>query len=48
MSGPEIKDKMDKLGIEIISSSPEEFDQYLKSEFNKWSNVARQANIKSE
>jgi tripartite-type tricarboxylate transporter receptor subunit TctC len=48
MSGPEIKEKMDKLGIEIISSSPEEFDQYLKSEFNKWSNVARQANIKSE
>jgi tripartite-type tricarboxylate transporter receptor subunit TctC len=48
MSGPEIKEKMDKLGIEIISSSPEEFDQYLKSEYNKWSNVARQANIKSE
>jgi tripartite-type tricarboxylate transporter receptor subunit TctC len=48
MGGPEIKEKMDKLGIEIISSSPEEFDQYLKSEFNKWSNVARQANIKSE
>jgi hypothetical protein len=48
MSGPEIKDKMDKLGIEIISSSPEEFDQYLKSEYSKWSNVARQANIKSE
>lgn len=48
MSGPEIKEKMDKLGIEIITSSPEEFDQYLKSEFNKWSGVARQANIKSE
>lgn len=48
MSGPEIKEKMDKLGIEIITSSPEEFDQYLKSEFNKWSSVARQANIKSE
>ena len=48
MSGPEIKDKMDKLGIEIISSSPEEFDQYLKSEYSKWSTVARQANIKSE
>lgn len=48
MSGPEIKEKMDKLGIEIITSSPEEFEQYLKSEFNKWSGVARQANIKSE
>ncbi len=48
MSGPEIKEKMDKLGIEIITSSPEEFDQYLKSEFNKWSSVARQANIKSD
>jgi len=48
MTGPEIKDKMDKLGIEIITSSPDEFDQYLKSEFNKWSTVARQANIKSD
>lgn len=46
MNGPEIKEKMNKLGIDIIASSSSDFDQYLKSELNKWSAVAKQANIK--
>ena len=48
MNTPDIREKMNKLGIDMVNSSPEEFDQYLKVEFNKWSSVAKQANIKSE
>ena len=47
-SAPEVKEKMDKLGIEIITSSPEDFDVHLKAELIKWSSVARQANIKPD
>jgi hypothetical protein len=39
---------MNKLGIDMVNSSPEEFDQILKSEFKKWSGVAKQSNIKSD
>jgi tripartite-type tricarboxylate transporter receptor subunit TctC len=48
MNAPDIREKMNKLGIDMVNSSPEEFDQILKSEFKKWSGVAKQSNIKSE
>jgi hypothetical protein len=48
MSTPDVKEKMGKMGIEMIHSTPEEFDQHVRSEFIKWSSVAKQANIKTE
>jgi tripartite-type tricarboxylate transporter receptor subunit TctC len=48
MNTPEVREKMSKLGIDTIYSTPEEFDQYLKSELSKWTQVAKQANIKSD
>jgi len=48
MNAPDIREKMNKLGIDMVNSSPEEFDQILKSEFKKWSSVAKQSNIKAE
>ncbi len=48
MSSPDIREKMNKLGIDMVNSSPEEFDQILKSELKKWSGVAKQSNIKAE
>lgn len=48
MNAPDIREKMNKLGIDMVNSSPEEFDQILKSEFKKWSGVAKQSNIKAE
>ena len=48
MNTPDIREKMNKLGIDMVNSSPEEFEQYLKVELTKWSGVAKQANIKSD
>ncbi|MEI7428673.1 MAG: tripartite tricarboxylate transporter substrate binding protein [Betaproteobacteria bacterium] len=48
MNTPEVRDKMNKLGIDMINSSPEDFDQYMKSELTKWTSVAKQAQIKSD
>lgn len=42
---PEIRDKLGKLGADVVASSPEEFGTYLNSEIRKWSEVIKSANI---
>ena len=48
MNTPEVREKMNKLCIDMINSSPEDFDQFMKSELTKWTSVAKQAQIKSD
>lgn len=42
---PDVAEKLSGLGAEIVGSSPQEFDTYLKSEIQKWGKVARDNNI---
>ncbi|MFZ2736676.1 MAG: tripartite tricarboxylate transporter substrate binding protein [Burkholderiaceae bacterium] len=48
MSLPEVREKMTKLGTDVVTSSPEEFDKFIRSELGKWSTVAKQAGVKGE
>ena len=48
MLKPETKDKMNKIGIDVVASSPEDFEKFLNTEFSKWSVVAKQAGVKDE
>jgi tripartite-type tricarboxylate transporter receptor subunit TctC len=43
---PDISEKMTSLGADIVGSSPEEFDKYLRAEISKWGKVARENNIR--
>jgi tripartite-type tricarboxylate transporter receptor subunit TctC len=43
---PDISEKMNSLGADIVGSSPEEFDKYLRAEISKWGKVARENNIR--
>ena len=43
---PDIAEKMTSLGADIVGSSPEEFDKYLRAEIAKWGKVARENNIR--
>jgi tripartite-type tricarboxylate transporter receptor subunit TctC len=38
---PDIAEKLNGLGAEIVGSSPQQFDAYVKSEIAKWGKVAR-------
>ncbi|WP_353202078.1 tripartite tricarboxylate transporter substrate binding protein [Polynucleobacter sp.] len=38
---PDIAEKLNGLGAEIVGSSPQQFDVYVKSEIAKWGKVAR-------
>jgi len=46
MAAPETKDKLED-GLTTLSSTPEEFSNYLKKEIAKWGNVVKAAGIKA-
>jgi len=43
---PDVRERLSGLGAEIVASTPAEFAAYLRSEIDKWSKVARAANVK--
>jgi len=45
LADSEIKQRLAELGMSNGSSTPEEFDAYIKSEIAKWSQVIKDANI---
>jgi len=45
---PANQERYATLGLDIIASTPEEFDASIKSEIQRWAKVVREANIKAE
>jgi len=48
MREPEIRPKLEALGLEVIGSTPEEMGAFLKAEMAKWEPVIKAAGIKPE
>lgn len=42
---PDVVEKLESLGAEVVATSPQAFDAYLKAEIDKWGRVARGANV---
>jgi tripartite-type tricarboxylate transporter receptor subunit TctC len=45
---PDVIEKLDQFGAEDSGGSPEKFAQFIKSETEKWTRVAKEANIKAD
>jgi tripartite-type tricarboxylate transporter receptor subunit TctC len=45
---PDTATRMEELGIEVVGNSPEEFAAFIRSEIERWTRVARAANVKLE
>ncbi len=43
---PDVAEKLQGLGAEIVGSTPDEFATYLRAEIAKWGKVARENNVK--
>lgn len=43
---PDVAEKLQSLGAEVVASTPDEFAAYLRDEIAKWTKVARDANVK--
>ena len=48
MSSPEMKEKLSATGTEPLTSTPEEFADYIKREMAKWGDVIRRAGVKAD
>ena len=45
---PEMRERIGKLGGEVVASSPSELESLVKSEFSKWSKVTKQYGIRAQ
>jgi tripartite-type tricarboxylate transporter receptor subunit TctC len=48
LNAPDVKKRLADDGAESVGTTPAEFAKFIKDEIEKWSNVARVANIKPE
>ena len=46
LADPEVKKKFADLGVVAVSSTPEQFSAFIKSEMDKYAKLIREANIK--
>ena len=48
LSDPKVKSQLTTLGVDIVGSSPAEFESRIKAELSRWSGVIRQAHLSAE
>jgi len=46
MRTAETRERMTREGVEVVASSPQEFEAFIKAEIERWRKVVRQANIR--
>jgi tripartite-type tricarboxylate transporter receptor subunit TctC len=40
---PEVRERLVKQGFDIVGSTPEEFDAYMRAEMQRWSKVVKES-----
>ncbi len=45
---PDVKERLNNVGFELVGSTPDEFAAFIKSEITKWTKVVRAAKISAE
>jgi tripartite-type tricarboxylate transporter receptor subunit TctC len=48
MASPELKERFAALGMEPLTSTPEQFASHIRSETTKWAKVVRDSGAKAE
>ena len=46
LAGPQIRAKLDALGVDVVGSTPEQLGAHLKAEMERWAPVIKAANIR--
>jgi tripartite-type tricarboxylate transporter receptor subunit TctC len=45
---PKVRDSFEKLGAEVVKSTPDDFAQRLKADYSKWVRIRKETGIKVE
>jgi tripartite-type tricarboxylate transporter receptor subunit TctC len=48
LQSPEVKERFFKQGVDVQTSSPEQFDAFVKSEVARWAKVIKEAGIRAD
>jgi len=48
LNAPDVKDRFAKQGVEVRTSTPEQFSEFLRAEVSRWAKVVQDANIKAD
>jgi tripartite-type tricarboxylate transporter receptor subunit TctC len=48
LQAPDVRERLEKLGAEIVASSPEQYAAYIRNDIAKWGKVIKAAGIKSQ
>jgi tripartite-type tricarboxylate transporter receptor subunit TctC len=48
MHSPDLKDRLDAMGTDPLTSTPEEFAGYIRREIAKWGEVVRRSGLKAD
>jgi tripartite-type tricarboxylate transporter receptor subunit TctC len=48
LRSPEVRSKLDEVGVEAIGNSPEEFDSFIRAEIDKWATVVKATGAKAD
>jgi tripartite-type tricarboxylate transporter receptor subunit TctC len=48
LNSPDVKDRFAKQGVEVRTSTPEQFGEFLRAEVSRWAKVIKDAGIKAD
>jgi len=48
LRSPDIRERMNQIGFDVVASSPEEFGRFMKEEVDRWTRVVQKGNIKPD
>jgi tripartite-type tricarboxylate transporter receptor subunit TctC len=48
LRSPDIRERMNQIGFDVVASSPEEFGQFMKAEVERWTKVVDRGGIKPD
>jgi tripartite-type tricarboxylate transporter receptor subunit TctC len=48
LRSPDVRERMNQIGFDVVASTPEEFGRYMKEELERWAQVVQRGGIKGE
>ena len=48
LRSPDVRERMNQIGFDVVASSPDEFGRFMREEVNRWTRVVQKGGIKPE
>jgi tripartite-type tricarboxylate transporter receptor subunit TctC len=48
LRSPEVRERMNQIGFDVVASSPEEFGRFMREEVERWTRVVQKGGIKAD